>query len=272
MAYAETYKLIELIIANIDCTITIDSITQIGATDSYLISTHNTKWLGINKSYTIDSDSYLVTDIVPNTSFTITLTTGQSVPVSSSMTIEAPKFEHGTFNMVAGERAKLSNAIRNNDFIYFNEPSTDVVYTDELDARDRDSNCQLFFMKESNFQDWTNLQHYNYCIAATGNLKNAFIQACKNTSFVGEMNQSHTSENHVKWGVISTKGHTTTIFNEQLSGKMADITIPFLKQDCDFNAYNPPSSGSIDLVINFNGTEYYNQEITEDTTINIVYN
>lgn len=271
MAVNETYKLLELVVANIDCTIAINSITQIGTTDYYLVSTNNTKWIGIGRSYTINADTYKVTDIVPNTSFTILVNTGQAVPVASSMTINTPTFDHGTFNIVAGERAQLSNEAKKNDFIYFHEPSTDLVFDDELDARDRESNCDLYFMKESNFADWSNQKHYEYAISAMGNLKLAFIQALKNTSFVGEINTNHTAENHVKWGVVSKNGHSSVIFNEQLSGKMVNITIPFLRTRCDFNAYEPPSSGEIDLVINFNVTEYYNQTITEDTTINIVY-
>ena len=272
MAKAETYKLLELIKDNIDCTLYIDSIEQIGATEYYLIYTHNTRWIGLNKSYTIGSDSYEVTEIVPNTSFTIRVLSTQTAPTVTEFQVTAPSFYYGTFNMTAGERAKLPNDTRNNDFIYFNEPSTDVYSDDALSIIDRESNCMLFFMHETNFAKWKTEEHYKYAIAAAGNLKDAFILAAKNTKFVGEINKTHNSENHVKWGVIGSQGHTKVIFNEQLSGKMVNITIPFLKQDCDFNAYNPPSTGEIDLVINFNGTEYYNETITDNTTINIVYN
>lgn len=275
MASAETYKLLELIIANIDCTIDITSITQIGSTTSYLISTHNTKWVGIGKYYTIDSDTYKVTDIVPNTSFTILVEASQDVPVATSMTIPAPSFHHGTFNMTAGERAAISSdTIRRNDFIYFNEPSTDVNYDDELDARDRDSNCMLFFMKETDVENWNNDQHYKYAVAAAGNLKNAFIQAAKNTSFVGELANNHTSENHVKWGVVGSQGHTKLIFDEHLSGKMVNITIPFLKQSCDFNAYNPPSTGNeVNMNFYLDGNLIQSEAVnsSEDITFNIIW-
>jgi len=253
MAKVETHKLLELIIDNIDCNIYVDSIAQVGTTAYYLINTHNTKWIGINKYYDIGGYQYKVTDIIPNASFTVIVEGTNPAPIAETIEIPAPYFQHGTFNMTANERVKLTNTDRNNDLIYFNEPSTDVYNDDELGAVDRESNCQLFFLKEADFNKWSNEQHYNYAVAATGNLVDSFITAAKHTSFVGEINKTHTGENHVKWGTISTQGHIKTIFNEQHSGKMVNITIPFLKQSCDFDPYNQPTSGSGTINIYFDG-------------------
>lgn len=275
MAANPTYKLIELIVNAIDCRVYIDSITQVGATTSYTITTTNTKWLNVGRTFDIGGEFYLVTDITPNTSFIITVDTGQSVPTASYFTLPLPDYRHGTLTAINNERTNdVSGGTTYTDitpFIYFNEPSIDTKFKSELDARDRESDCEIYFMTEANFRDWSNEQHYYYAINGMENLIQAFIQAAENSSHVGEL-EDYNAESHVKWGVVTANGHSKNFFNENLSGKKLDITIPFLKTGCDFNAYTPPSTGEVDLIINFNGTEYYNETITEDTTINIVYN
>jgi len=275
MAANATYALIELVVNAIDCNVYIDSVTQIGATTSYTIATTNTKWLNVNRTFTIGGEDYLVTDITPNTSFVITIDT-QSVPTVTSFLLPLPAFVHGTLIAMNNERTEENTSVSAykgmTPFIYFNEPSIDTKFPQEESAIDRESNCEIYFMHEADFENWTNEKHYYYCINAMENLIASFIQAAKNSQYVGEF-ENYDSESHVKWGVVTSNGHSKNLFNENLSGKKLSITLPFMKMGCDFNAYDAPSTGgAIDLVINFNGSEYFNQEITEDTTINIVYN
>lgn len=272
MATAATHKLIERIVNAIDGTITILSVTLDSGSDYICEVDGNTKWLGINRTYTIGADDYQIVDIIPNVQFTIRLTQGQTPPSAGTFTIDAPFFYHGSFVFHAEERSKVLNATDKTPFVFLNEQDTnDSYYPDELDARDRDSDCDLYFMTEANHTNWTNEQHYLLVIAGMENLIKSFIQAAKNISICGELANFGT-QNRVKFGVYSQNGQTKQLFQEHLSGKRLNITIPFLKQACDFDVYTPPvQAGSIDLVINFNGTEYYNQTITEDTTINIVY-
>lgn len=248
MAYAATHKLIELIVNAIDRTITIDSITQVGATSVYTITTTNTKWVNVGRSYTIGADDYIVTEITPNTSFQVTLTQGQSAPSASSMTLPVIDYRHGALMFINQERVQEQQTSLTAyqgivPFIYFNEPSNDTTYSSELDARDRDSDCEIYFMQEADHENWTNEKHYYYAVTGMENLVRAFITAAKNLSFVGEL-ENYGSESHVKWGVVNQNGHIRNLFNENLSGKKLNITLPFLKQDCDFDAYTPPSTGS----------------------------
>jgi len=275
-ARIETHTYLSRVNDAVDRTVYINSVTQVGATNIYTITTNNTKWIGvgeaINRTVTIGGEDYLVKDVTANTSFKIEVATGQAVPTASSFLVGALYFYKGTYISTNNELTQETNSINKTPFLYFNEPSTDRNVNDELSSIDRFSECQLYAMMDANFEDWTNEQHYNYCIAAMSNYFKEFIIAAKNVSFINEFTDDSTSENHVKWGVYQdNKGHIKNIFNEKLSGKKLTITFPFAKQYGCVDDYVPPTSGEIDLVINFNETEYYNQTITEDTTINIVY-
>jgi hypothetical protein len=252
MSHSATHKLIELIVNAIDRTITIDSITQVGSTSVYTITTSNTKWLNVNRAYTIGADDYLVTDITPNTSFQVTLTQGQGAPNAGTITLPALDYRHGTLIAVNNERTQQQDIATYPTivpFIYFNEPSNDTTYSSELDARDRDSDCEIYFMQEADHENWTNEKHYYYAVTGMENLIRSFITAAKNLSFVGEL-ENYGSESHVKWGVVNQNGHVRNLFNEKLSGKKLNITLPFLKMDCSFDAYTPPSSGGASGTIN----------------------
>lgn len=244
MASLSTYKLIEMIVNAIDNTISLTSISLLSGS-RYIITTSSTKWLNVQRNYTIGGDSYKVVDIDPNTSFTIELTDGQSAPVATSMTIPLPFFYHGTIMFMNQERTQILNSENKTPFIYFNEPSNDTTYSSELDARDRDSDCDLYFMTDADHENWTNEKHYFFAVAGMENLIKSFIQAAKNVSFVGELD-NFGSESHVKWGTFVEKGHLKSIFNENLSGKKLQITIPFLKMDCDFE-YTPPTGGTANV-------------------------
>jgi hypothetical protein len=256
MSAAETHKLIELIVNAIDTNVYIDSVVQIGATTSYLITTENTKWIGINRFYTIGADNYKVIDIIPNVSFTIIVEITQSVPTAPDFTIPLPFFYHGTFTFTDSEISLIQFSTDKTPFIYFHEPSNDSYYTSDLDARDKDANCDLYLMQEANFEDWTQEQHYYYAIAAMGNLKRAFIQAAENVKFVGLLD-NYGSESHVKFGSYKEGSQTKNIFTDNLSGKKVNITIPFLKTNCDFNAYSTIPTCNEDPVTVENSDESY---------------
>ena len=261
----ETFTLIQQIIDSMDCSIAITSIDVNGA--FVTLNTRNTKWISYNYVITINSVNYNVYSVTPNVSFTIN--TLDSIN-ETSVLLNKPFFFHGTFSTQSAEMTMIDNENKF-PFIYLNEPSNDVFYNSIEDARDRDSTCDLYFMTEANHPDWTNEQQHTFAITAMNNMFTAFIQPLPYLSFIGEF-ETFNAETHVKWGVITTQGHSVKIFNDDLSGKKLNITIPFLKTDCDSaTPYVSPTYGDLDLIINFNGTEYYNESISEDTTINIVY-
>lgn len=272
MAQAETHKLLELIVQAIDKTISVNSVTLVSGS-VYTLTTNNTKWLNVGRTYTIDSDDYVVTDITPNTSFQITLNDGQTPPTAVDFDCDDVTFLHGTFNFASQERTQdMANLLNKVPFIYFNEPSTDRRFPSMEDARDRESDCDLYFMHEANATDWTNEKHYYYCIAGMENLKRAFLQAAENKGFVGEI-ENYSDESHVKWGVVNINGHVRNIFPENLSGKKVIITIPFLKMACDTDYYTPPYDGNITLNFYLDGVLVNSETVSasSDNTFNITW-
>lgn len=269
MSKVSTHILVGGIVQRMDSTIRVNSIEQIGSTNKYIISTYCTKWLLIGRSYEIDGEQYLISEVVANESFTIELSDGQTAPDVESFTIPLPFFYYGTFKAINNEISRTPNSKDKIPFILLHEPSKDRNIRNAEDSRDRESDLELYIMQECNYKGWDNDEHYKYCIASAKNIEESFFQAARNTPYVGEFEESN-SENHVRWGTIGFGGHEKKIFNDDLSGIKTDVTLPFLKQsECGYD-YNP-QTGSVDVVVNVDGVEYYNETITEDTTINIVY-
>lgn len=207
-ARIETHTYLSRVNDAVDRTVYIDSVTQVGATNIYTIATNNTKWIGvgeaINRTVTIGGEDYLVKDVTANTSFKIEVATGQAVPTATSFLVGTLYFYKGTYIATNNELTQELNSINKTPFLYFNEPSIDRNVNDELSSIDRFSECQLYAMMDANFEDWTNEQHYNYCIAAMSNYFKEFIIAAKNVSFINDFTDDSTSENHVKWEFTKT--------------------------------------------------------------------
>ena len=247
----ETYTHLSRINDAVDCTIYIESVTQIGATNVYRITTLNTKWVSLKRNVTISGETYLVNDIVANTSIDIVVETGQPVPSTSTFTIAPMYFHKGTFNFISAELTSVDDADKS-PMLIFRDPSTDRVVTDALKSIDRYSDCELLVLLRANFEDWTKEQHYNYAIVAAGNYFDQFIIAAKNYEHLSELTEEYTSENHVKFGIFNdSKGHTHNLMNDNLSGKRHSITLPFMKVFGCVDAYVKPGNtgGTINVYL-----------------------
>ena len=247
----ETYTHLSRINDAVDCTIYIESVTQIGATNVYRIATFNTKWVSLKRNVTISGETYLVNDIVANTSIDIVVETGQPVPSTSTFTIAPMYFHKGTFNFISAELTSVDDADKS-PMLIFRDPSTDRVVTDALKSIDRYSDCELLVLLRANFEDWTKEQHYNYAIVAAGNYFDQFIIAAKNYEHLSELTEEYTSENHVKFGIFNdSKGHTHNLMNDNLSGKRHSITLPFMKVFGCVDAYVKPGNtgGTINVYL-----------------------
>lgn len=270
MGRIETYKLIERIVAAIDRNIYVTDVAQIGTSNRYIVSVHNTKWIPLKRAITIGTDNYKVVDIDPGASFTIELATGQTAPAVVDFVLPAVHFDHGTYISVNKERTEQQKDIATyqaiTPMIYYNEPAIDREVKEIGSSISRYSDCTLYFMNEADFDNWTNDQHYKYVIAGMSSLIDEFIKASENSSFVGEITDDFNSENHVMWGVlVDNKGHMKNILNETLSGKKLNITIPFLKDTCCTDPYVAPSEGGSATVRNSDNT--YNVEVQAGDTL-----
>ena len=241
-----TYTLIERIVDLMDTTVYIDSVSNVSTT--YTILSSNTKWITLGYTVTIDGTDFVVTSVTPNVSFTVE---SNSAITATEFNLLKPNFFNGTAIMASSEISRIQDNFDRVPFIFFHEPSTDSFYYDILDARDRDSQCDLYFMTQSNFADYTNEQHHINAVRACGNMVDSFVLAMLNCSFIGELN-NFDSEDQVKWGTINQNGHILKIFTDDLSGKKIGINIPFLKEDCcECEPYSNPFD--VDYTVVFNG-------------------
>lgn len=244
MGEVEIYELIERIVNLMDRNVYIDSISQIGATNQYLILTCNTKWIDINGPVNISAVDYRVVDIVANTSFTIELETGQTAPVADSFLAPIVYFEHGQIKFVDQERVRELAAAYKYPFMYLNEPFTERDVSDPTSSVKKYADFSLFAMMLSNNDKWTKDQHYQYAIKAAASMISEFKRAAQYASFVGILDDvDFRSETRVKWGSLTENGSSKNIFSENLSGKKMDVSgFPFSDDGCCADEYIMPSN------------------------------
>ena len=231
----ETVKIIENVIAsNLSVTTSIKSATLISGT-TYVLNVCKNLWFIKGKTVIVNEVNGTIESFT-NTDVTIKF---DATPlVFDTIAIDKPTYYYGTV-------IKVIQEIANNDlngyvnertpFIYVKE-SFDETYNLNDSIIDRTSNLRIFFLTESNFADWKTTEHYAEAIEPLRYLVNAFLDALNKSKLIGKLTD-YTTTNHANFGVyVTDKGHTQSIFNDQLSGIELTISLPILKnQNCNCN-------------------------------------
>lgn len=227
MVRTQTHKLLETIFATIDRTVYVTSYTD-NEDGSYTIETCDTKWLYLGRTITIGELDYVVTDLVVNESITVT---GTELPEALTFELFPFYFIHGT--IIAAMIQLNAEQYNWNKYpvAYLHQITREKFDENPENTLERESDCEIFFLAEANFSDWTNEEHSSYSIAPMRNLLFDFIDALKSAKNIGLI-VDYELFDHAKFGVyLSDKGHTSSIFKDELSGVQLKITIPFEK-DC----------------------------------------
>jgi hypothetical protein len=225
MAVKETFELLRPVVDRINKRIHIDR------TEGNKIFTCNTLWLFPRHTFTVADTEYRVKDIEPNEWVEF-----ESAAPVADFDIPAPFFFHGTILATNEELSNIGQSWNKFPMIYLHEITRERIDVDEESTIDRESECDLYFMTEADFQNWLTNDHYKYAVRPMRNLVFEFIKALKGSSNVGEFEQ-FTVMDQAKWGVyLSGKGQVNQIFRDNLSGTQLKINIPFLKTDdcCGF--------------------------------------
>lgn len=221
----QTNQLIKDIIDSIDRGIIASSIVEI-TPGNYQIFSCNTLWLTLNRTITIGSVDYIITDIMPNEWVKVS---GASLPVLSEFDIYAPHFFYGTVLAQNEQMNLIPNSLNKLPMIWLHEITRERFETDETLIIDRESDCDLYFMTDADFTDWLTPQHNQYAIMPMRNLIDSFIDTARNSARVQD-NLSYEIMDHAKFGTyLESKGHVKHIFMDKLSGSQLKISIPFLK-------------------------------------------
>ena len=222
---AETFKLLEPIVTGINNIFFIDLITDLTG-GVYRLDSCNTLWASPGYYVEIDAIKYKIIDIVVNESITIK---GDTLPTATNFDMYLPFFVHGTI-LATNEELKAKQLAKNKfPMIYLHEITRERHYTNES-TLDRESDCDIYFLVDADFESWLTNDHYSYAIAPMRNLLFAFIDSLSSNLGLIANFESFETFDHAKFGVyMSSQGHTKNIFDDRLSGTNLKITVPFLK-------------------------------------------
>lgn len=229
----ETCDLLKPILESISNLFTITNVTEniaatAGLDGTYTIFGCKTLWASVGHCVTIDSIQYKIIDLQSNEWIKVT---GASIPTSNAFELYNPFYFYGTVLQTSAELKETGNTWDKFPMCYLQEITHEKFNRDILESKDRDSDCDIFFMVDGNPEDWITKDHHRYAIAPMRNLAYEFIQALYNANNVQNFTE-YDIYNHAKWGVyVQGKGAVSKYFMDDLSGVHLKITIPFLKQD-----------------------------------------
>lgn len=221
----ETFDLLAPVIALIDNVFVIDSVTVVVADEKFKLNSEDTKWVTIGYTLEIDEVDYKVVDIMPNEWVEVT---GPEEPTVSSFELYTPIFQHGT---TLEQGIKLRSKKKSWDkfpLIWLHEKTRERFNNDPLSLIDRESEVDLYFLIDTDYQNYRQLDEDRYTIKPMRNLVNAFIDACND--YPGILKPfDYDITDAPKFGVyVDSKGMTKQIFDDHVSAAELKSTITFL--------------------------------------------
>ncbi len=210
--------IVRMIVESIDSTITGTYELESGTT--YNVTTCDRKWAFVGGYF----GDVVITELT-STGFK---TTGQP----QNMTLQAPKFFHGTVQTWNNETTQLE-FLDKMPMVYMPEIFNERFFN-ILSKFDRDIDCRLIFAVNGDFSSWSSGDYHNYAITPLLQLVKAFIDTAKR---LNGTNIEYTQQMHPKLGQYTdNKGYTTKMVNESLTGVIIDTTLQINKKfKCNCN-------------------------------------
>ena len=217
--YIPPFKLVEAIIKTIDNTVAVNLWSGLTAFAS------DTKWITLGMTIKIGAYNYKVTAISANISFTVS---GQNDPTSETdITLDLPNYFHGSALLTLQSMLDKKSVM---PFIWLRNVVNETKTVSEDNPVDREIQCSLYFMANSNFAKWSDSEHHDYCITPMHNLVDSFYEACKVSKLVNANMITKSDEtDHTNFGVFTENGSIKQMFNHEMSGVHVKITLPFLR-------------------------------------------
>lgn len=137
------------------------------------------------------------------------------------------KAMHGTILQGNEQLDQMKKSTEKFPLIFMHEITREKINSNKKDLYERESDIELFFLCEADFQKWSVEQHYKLAIEPMRELCNEFIKECAESGRIGKLDSFEIFE-HARFGVYySDSGHEKKIFNDNLSGVQLKITLPF---------------------------------------------
>jgi hypothetical protein len=227
----ETVDIVEELISQLDIVVKFKSIVDNGD-GTYTIESCDTGYLFPCYKFILDGVTYTVLnevgkEFVFGVKFTIK---GNIIPTATELTLDALKYDHGTVIATKENLSKIELSSDKFPMAFCLEVLEDD-FNNRNDSRvDRRAPIRLFFLSETDENNWNTNEHYEFSIKPMRNMLYKFIDHLNGSNIIGEFD-SYKAINHAKFGVfVSSKGgHTQRIFNDKLSGVELRIDLPILK-------------------------------------------
>jgi len=229
-----TVNIVRELVSQMKFTFTIKSVTD-NLNGTYLLTTGRTHYLQKNSNtiFAIAGNNYEILDVVINESV---LVKGSVLPVVSIFDLPSPFFCHGSITQVNMENTQIVDMKDKIPMVYLLRPfSEDVDAMDENDPLiERQPALTLFFLTEANFSEWTSDDYDENAIEPMWSMLNTFIETCKSSEGIGLLD-GYRVEDKIKFANYNFKGADRMLFNDNLSGKQLDITLPIYGACCDID-------------------------------------
>jgi len=182
--------------------------------------------LHLQKGYvvTVGLSDYVVSDITPNVSVTLT---GTPSLTALNFTAYTPFYKHGTIITTNVELDKADDANQITPLVYLREVFVDK-FNNTDSSFDRESSLEIFFLAQNSFSE-TEDDIRSYGLLPMRNLVYRFIETLNNHKDIGKFSD-YEIKDWLRFGFETQNGATKKIFNfTDLTGCQLNISIPIKK-------------------------------------------
>lgn len=196
----------------------------------FVVGSSDTSWLHMNQQLSIEGSNYQVVEIVQNVVFNLKQKGHTNVISGDDFNIAPPTFFYGTWKLTNQERDDVTPYKDKTPFIWLYDVREESIKLDLKSGTDRDADLRLFFMAEANFGDWLTADHYDQVINPLKVLVRDWLTSARRTRDVSKsMDGEMRTKDHANAGSVDKDGHLKALFNEELSGIEAELTLPINK-------------------------------------------
>jgi len=207
----------------------IDTSLSFKVVDNTLV-TCNTSYVSKNYILTIGLEEYTVIDVVKDSLITLDRTVTDILETNTI--IQSPKFRHGTINSVSIELTKdLSKPTYENYPLVFLLEELETNYT-RFNIPYATSLVKLFFISQTDYQNYTIDEHHKNTINPLKGLVNGFLNSANLSKDIVTQSLNDFSTNlHPIMGFTDSNGYVDNYLEDNLSAIQLTINIPFYKNN-----------------------------------------
>ena len=197
---------------------------------SNTLVTCNTSYVSKNYILTIGSEDYKVINVVKDSLITLDRTVIDILETTTN--IQIPKFRHGTINSVSVELSKdLSKPTYQNYPLIFLLEELETSYS-RFTIPYANSVVKLFFISQTDYQNYTIDEHHQNTINPLKGLVNGFLNSANLSEDIVTQSLNDFSTNlHPIMGFTDSNGYVDNYLNDNLSAIQLTIDIPFYKNN-----------------------------------------